>query len=134
MREQFDFCLDLKVRDYECDIQGVVNNSVYMNYLEHTRHEFLHSKGVDFAELAAQKINLMVIRVEMDYKGSLVSGDQFYVALNFKMISKVRFQFEQKVIRKLDNKIMLDALVFGTSVNEKGRPFAPKDVLEKLSQ
>lgn len=31
------FRIDLKVRDYECDLQGIVNNGVYFNYLEHAR-------------------------------------------------------------------------------------------------
>ena len=69
------FKVDFKVRDYECDLQGIVNNSVYFNYLEHARHEFLHAKGVDFAKLAREKINLVVLRSEMDYKASLVPGD-----------------------------------------------------------
>ncbi|MBU2223338.1 MAG: acyl-CoA thioesterase, partial [Gammaproteobacteria bacterium] len=29
------FSVDFKVRDYECDMQGIVNNAVYFNYLEH---------------------------------------------------------------------------------------------------
>lgn len=39
------------VRDYECDLQGVVNNAAYLNYLEHARHEMLRLSGIDFAEL-----------------------------------------------------------------------------------
>ena len=33
--------LKMKVRDYECDLQGIVNNANYQHYIEHTRHEFL---------------------------------------------------------------------------------------------
>ncbi len=65
------FSVEFKVRDYELDMQGIVNNSVYFNYLEHARHEFLLAKGVDFAALARDKINLVVVRSEMDYKASL---------------------------------------------------------------
>ena len=120
-----NFSVDFKVRDYECDMQGVVNNSVYMNYLEHTRHEFLLSRGIDFAELARNKINLVVVRAELDYKASLLSGDEFFVDVEFVQSSRVRFDFLQNIYRKKDNKLMLAAKVTGTSVNERGRPFLP---------
>ncbi|HTF97840.1 MAG TPA: acyl-CoA thioesterase [Cellvibrio sp.] len=125
------FTLDFKVRDYECDMQGIVNNSVYQNYLEHTRHEFLLSKGIDFAELARQKINLVVLRAELDYKQPLTSGDEFYVDTEVVQSSRVRFDFLQNIYRKRDNKLMLTAKITGTSVNERGRPFLP-DVIVKL--
>ncbi|MCP4188209.1 MAG: acyl-CoA thioesterase, partial [Gammaproteobacteria bacterium] len=51
MSGQYSHQLEFKVRDYECDMQAVVNNGVYQNYLEHARHDFLHSKGINFAEL-----------------------------------------------------------------------------------
>ena len=120
-----NFSVDFKVRDYECDMQGVVNNSVYMNYLEHARHEFLLSKGVDFAELARNKINLVVVRAELDFKLSLVGGDEFFVDVEFVQSSRVRFDFLQNIYRKKDNKLMLAAKVTGTSLNERGRPFLP---------
>ncbi|TMP40100.1 acyl-CoA thioesterase [Pseudoalteromonas rubra] len=122
------FKLDFKVRDYECDLQGIVNNSVYFNYLEHARHEFLIANGVDFAALAEQKINLVVIRSEMNYKDSLKPGDAFYVEVETLRISKLKFAFIQRIIRAEDDKLMLDAVVTGTSVNERGRPFLPEEI------
>lgn len=120
------FSVEFKVRDYECDMQGIVNNGVYFNYLEHARHEFLLSRGVDFAALARDKINLVVVRSEMDYKAPLVSGDTFVVTVAFEAVSKVRFGFRQQVIRSRDQRVMLEGLVIGTSVNERGRPFVPE--------
>ena len=49
--------LEMKVRDYECDLQGIVNNANYQHYLEHTRHEFLTSVGVSFAALHEQGVD-----------------------------------------------------------------------------
>ena len=49
--EKYIYELEMKVRDYECDLQGIVNNANYQHYLEHTRHEFLLSTGVSFAGL-----------------------------------------------------------------------------------
>jgi len=58
--------LEMTVRDYELDIQGVVNNSVYGNYFEHARHEFLLSNGVNFAKLAHEGIHLVVARSQSE--------------------------------------------------------------------
>lgn len=125
------FRVDFKVRDYECDMQGIVNNSVYQNYLEHARHEYLLAKGVDFAELTRQKIHLVVVRAELDYKLPLASGDEFYVTVKVEPASRVRFDFLQNIYRKRDEKLMLSAKITGTSLNERGRPFVP-DVIEQL--
>jgi acyl-CoA thioester hydrolase len=122
------FKVDFKVRDYECDLQGIVNNSVYFNYLEHARHEFLHAKDIDFAKLAKEKVNLVVLRSEMDYKASLIPGDEFYVAVEPERVSRIKFAFRQTIYRKCDDKVMLQAFVIGTSVNEKGRPFLPEEI------
>ena len=124
------FTLDFKVRDYECDMQGIVNNSVYQNYLEHARHEYLLAQGVDFAELARQKINLFVLRAELDYKLPLASGDLFYVTVEVEQSSRVRFDFVQHIYRKSDNKLMLAAKITGTSLNERGRPFVPDAIAQ----
>jgi len=124
----YSFKLDFKVRDYECDIQGVVNNGVYQNYLEHARHEFLLQSGVNFSDLAKKNVNLVVVRAELDYKQPLRSGDEFWVGINTSKPSRVRFEFRQDIYRAGDNKLIMNARVIGTSVNEKGRPFVPDEI------
>lgn len=75
----YSFELEMKVRDYECDIQGVVNNANYQHYMEHARHEFLESIGGSFGRLHAQGIDPMVSRVAIEYKRPLRGGDRFVV-------------------------------------------------------
>lgn len=116
------FSIEMAVRDYECDLQGVVNNAVYQNYLEHARHEYLKSMDIDFAALAAQKINLVVVRSEIDYKVSLTSGDHFVVEVRHKQLSPLRIGFEQAIYRLPDRKLAIQALVIGTALNQRGRP------------
>ena len=131
--EQVGYTLEMAVRDYECDLQGVVNNAVYQNYLEHARHEYLKSIGIDFAALAAQGINLVVTRVEIDYKTSLTSGDHFVIEVRLERISPVRIGFRQDIYRLPDRKVAVKALVTGTALNTKGRPQLPeamKDILD----
>ena len=63
--------IEMKVRDYECDLQGVVNNANYQHYFEHARHEFLESVGANFGKLHNEGVDAMVARVEIDYKNSI---------------------------------------------------------------
>ena len=71
-----------KVRDYECDLQGVVNNANYLHYMEHTRHEFLLSLGENFSDLHDRGMDLFVARIEIPLKHSLRSGDRYLSCLN----------------------------------------------------
>ena len=58
--EKYIYELKMKVRDYECDLQGIVNNANYQHYLEHTRHEFLTSVGISFARLHEEGVDPVV--------------------------------------------------------------------------
>lgn len=127
----YRFKLDLKVRDYECDMQGIVNNAVYLNYLEHCRHEFLLAAGIDFNRLTREKVFLVVVRAELDYKVPLRGGDDFWIGLNLERISPLRFVFLQDIYRRQDQRLALSARTTGTALNEKGRPSLSVE-LEKL--
>lgn len=116
------FKLEFEVRDYECDMEGIVNNAVYMNYLEHARHGYLKSKGYNFATLIEKGIQLVVIRIEADYLYPLRSGDRFCVTARPERISKLRIGFLQDIFRLPDDKPIMKTRVIATSLNTEGRP------------
>lgn len=126
------FDLAFKVRDYECDMDHVVNNAVYLNYLEHARHEFLMGLGIQFGELSKQGISLVVTRIEADFRASLTTGDTFFVRTSFNRKGRIRLQFNQSVYRTPDNRLMLSAVVTGTALNERGRPEIPPELERAL--
>lgn len=130
--EDYTFEMEMSVRDYECDIQGIVNNSVYQNYLEHVRHEYLKSIGINFKEYAAKGINFVVVSVELDYKYSLSSGDKFIVKLRLEKESELKIAFYQDIYRKADSKLILKGKIIGTAINKRGRPELPEEVTQKL--
>jgi acyl-CoA thioester hydrolase len=131
---EFDFKIEDKVRDYELDIQGVVNNAAYFNYCEHARHEFLLHKGIDFAELARQNINLMVVEVNGKYRLPLTSGDRYHSCIRLEPEGRARFAFVQEIYRSSDDKLAFSARVIGVALNERGRPFLPKALAAILSE
>lgn len=108
--QDYLFEIELKVRDYECDIQGIVNNAIYQSYLEHARHEYLLSKAISFKELTAQGILVMVSRIEMDFKRSLTSGDTFAVKLRTER-DGIKLLFYQDIYRLSDFALCLNAKV-----------------------
>lgn len=126
------FTIDMHVRDYECDVQGIVNNAVYLNYLEHARHKFLASLGVDFVGLAGQGTNLVVTRAEVDYIRPLRPGDDFTVTVTIERISRLRLGFRHEIIRSDDGTLVLRALVVGTAIDARGRPCLPPGLSELL--
>jgi len=116
------FVKEMEVRDYECDMADGVNNSVYYQYFEHARHSLLKDGGIDFAELARQRIGLIVARAEIDYKKSLVSGDKFKVHTIIRKLSRIRFEFSQEIYRLPDNALIATAKIVGLPINSEGKP------------
>lgn len=125
------FDLKFVVRDYECDLQGVVNNANYQHYLEHARHEFLISKGVSFVQLHDEGIDLIVTKVEIDYKFPLKSRDEFIVTVNVQRKGNARIVFIQDIYRLPELKVIVHAKVTGVAT-KKGRPVSPGNLVTNL--
>jgi acyl-CoA thioester hydrolase len=131
--KDYHFELELQVRDYECDIQGIVNNAVYQNYLEHCRHKFLNHVGLDFTQLHNDGIDAVVIKAELDYKFPLRPGDDFLIRLKMAKKGRLRIVFNQQVIRKADEKLMVNAKITAV-LTRAGRPMSPEILVDKFNE
>ena len=107
---EYIFEYEFEVRDYECDVQGIVNNANYQHYMEHTRHEFILSRGIRFSELHEQGIDPVVARITLEYKSPLKGGDEFVSKLNVKK-EGIRYVFEQHIYRVEDERLCVKATV-----------------------
>ena len=111
------FSIEDKVRDYECDLQGVVNNANYQHYMEHTRHEFLEALGENFGAMHEQGIDAFVSRVDIQYKNSLHSGDRYRSCLNV-CKKGAKLAFEQDIYRLPDMMLATKGVVESVVVKD----------------
>lgn len=100
----------MKVRDYECDLQGIVNNANYLHYLEHARHQYIRTIGLSFSDMHNQGIDFVVARLEMSFKTPLKSDDDFSVTVEMKK-EGIRWSFYQKIFRESDHALAIKAKV-----------------------
>ena len=117
--DNYKFSHEMKVRDYECDLQGIVNNANYQHYMEHSRHELLEKLGVNLGKLHEDGIDAMVAKITIEYKIPLRSGDKFVVGINLERQGP-KIVFYQDIYRLSDGKLCTKGIVETICV-ENGR-------------
>ena len=123
--KKYIFETRMDVRDYECDIQGIVNNANYLHYTEHTRHRFLRSLGASFADLHNQGVDAVVARMQLKFRQPLKSDDEIVSRMNIRKAG-MRYVFEHDLYRASDEQVCFHADVeLVTLVN--GRLSASED-------
>ncbi len=105
------FEINMKVRDYECDAQGIVNNANYQHYYEVGRHEFFERHGLHFYELHKKNIDLVMISITIRYMSPLTGGNEFACTIDSLEKEGIRYFFNQRIIRLSDKKVCSEARV-----------------------
>lgn len=116
------YTLAFQVRDYELDQYGVVNNAVYLNYLEHTRHEFLIRIGIDPAAVARSGASLALSEITVRFRASLRSREAFRVELRIAELRGARVAIDQRIVREADGALVLEARAVAVFLDTTGRP------------
>lgn len=121
---------EFKVRDYECDLQGIVNNANYFHYLEQSRHEFLQSHGIDFKQAHDMGLDLVVAKAEVDFIKPLLPSDKFVIHLEFSREGRLRYVFSQKIYRSAD--LILSAKITCACIDRNRSKPCKFEWLEKI--
>ena len=98
---KYSFETRMAVRDYECDIEGIVNNANYLHYCEHTRHLFLKACGLSFAEMHEKGVDAVVARMNLQYKVPLRPDDEFISRLALTK-EGIKYVFHHDIFRAAD--------------------------------
>lgn len=127
------YAIEMQVRAYECDFQGIVNNAVYMNYLEHARMSCGRQMGIDVVALADEGVIWVVNEAHLQYKSSLRAGDEFEIVTSTSVQGVMRGIFHQEIKKKGTDELVLKAEII-TACVINGRPGPlPQAIREKMA-
>ena len=110
----------LRVRTYECDSYGHVNNANYLNYLEFARYEFLRDIGFDYLKAVEKGYGMYIARIEIDYKMPAFTDDNLVIKSNPVKKGAVSGTIAQQIWRGSD--LLIEAKVTWAFVDSKGQP------------
>ena len=132
-QDKYFFSLEIAVRDYELDSEGIVNNAIYLHYLEHTRHAFVKQEGIPFGSLTSEGLVPVVRRLTIDYYTPLRSGD---VMLSKLWIERegARFIFHQDIFKQGSGERVVSADVTIVCMEKNGRINRGDDLAARLAK
>ncbi|MEV0227387.1 acyl-CoA thioesterase [Streptomyces sp. NPDC050704] len=128
------FSVGVTVRGYETDVQGHLNQSVYVNYAEHARWSLLQAAGISQAGLVAKGVGPVALEMTVRYRRELLAGDEVEVTCDFDWGEGKTFRIEQ-TIRKADGTVAAEITGVGGLMDLKERKLVadPKEYFRALA-
>jgi acyl-CoA thioester hydrolase len=92
--EGYEFVHRETVRFRDLDVMGHVNNAVFLTYIESARVAFLLHLG---ASTGLEDLNIIVARVEIDFRAPLSFGDEVEVGVRANRFGTKSFDLEYEL-------------------------------------
>jgi acyl-CoA thioester hydrolase len=110
--------VDVRIYYEDTDAAGVVYHTNYIKYLDRARTEFFRNHGFQVAKLAEEGFIFPVVRLEFDFRSPARLDDLLSVETTPVMTAGASFTLCQRIIRPLDQKLILEGLVTLACVNK----------------
>ncbi|GGR18230.1 thioesterase [Streptomyces griseomycini] len=123
------------MRGYETDVQGHLNQAVYLNYAEHARWSLLQEAGITQSGLLARGVGPVALETTIRYRRELLAGDEVDVSCAFAWGGGKTFTIEQTITRS-DGTVAAEITAVGGVLDLKRRRLVPnpQDVFRELAK
>ena len=110
----------MEVRIYydDTDAGGVVYHANYLRYMERGRTEFLRDHGLSVQGMHERGIIFPVVAIEINYRSPARLDDLLEVETSIVAVKNGSFVAGQKVVRKEDGRLLVEARVTLACVGE----------------
>ena len=116
MADVFPFRALVRVRTYELDSFGHVNNAVYLNYLEEARSEFLQQMGVSFHDFQTLNVQLVIVEAHINYLSAAKYGDVVEIAGRFRDVRPASLTIDYELMEQESGRMLARAWTRGAFV------------------
>ncbi|MFF9125027.1 acyl-CoA thioesterase [Streptomyces sp. NPDC014889] len=118
------FSVRVTVRGYETDVQGHLNQAVYLNYAEHARWSLLQAAGISQARLVSGGVGPVVLETTIRYLRELPAGDEVDVTCAFEWSEGKTFRILQTIL-KTDGTVAAEIDAVGGLLDLAARRLVP---------
>ncbi|CAM6088914.1 unnamed protein product [Calypogeia fissa] len=125
--------IEEKVRDYELDHYGVVNNAIYAQLCQHARTELLENIGFSPAGVIESGKAMAIADMTMKFISPLRSGDRYIVSSRVAGTTAVRLIFEDHIYKLPERELVMSAKSTVLVLDQNSKPGRlPEEVKVKL--
>jgi len=121
------FSVRVRVRGYELDMNGHVNQAVYMQYGEHARWECLRAAGVSGEALTASGQGPIVLELTIRFHNELRDGDEVDVTCAYEPKGGKTFTVRHE-LRRSDGTLAAEITGVGGLLDLDARRLLPDPV------
>ncbi|GAA5101268.1 tol-pal system-associated acyl-CoA thioesterase [Wohlfahrtiimonas larvae] len=119
-KQQLVFRLPIRVYYEDTDAGGVVYHSIYLNFMERARTEWMLNRGINLNDYAAQEQKMFVVKsIQVDYKKPAHLCDDLIVETSVAKLTATRVCFQQLIYR--NEELLVSGLVELVCLNTETR-------------
>ncbi|HAR63973.1 MAG: acyl-CoA thioesterase [Candidatus Margulisiibacteriota bacterium] len=132
-KENYQFSIDVKTRYNETDQGGRIYHSHYFVWFDIARTELFSSLGINYAELEAAGIFIVIKKIECDYIRPAHFNQLLTIKINHVKLNKVKLEFYYQVLHgKIELAKAYTKLAF---IDNKGKLLQiPNKIREKITE